>query len=280
MKKIITIMLVFFLAGCGSANINEEDPDDEKKELLSVFTIDLNVSGDVTEGEEYLVYLMRPGIKETEPGKATQGGYFGPFETVSRKVIIDSDFNWDLDWYIEDATSNNEKLYVYVSTKEDFYLRNPLNEPVELAFVENKDEETKTNIKYGVYNASVKVDVNDVFPEGVLSLTFPDATFVIKLTFDTPPSESAFEVSIHRPDPNSSDGISMVRIGRLARSFQYWDTPFFKDDNMKAWSGYIVVRDFNTNAVIPYEGYPKKVEFDDNGKCIENDIIEIKIINP
>ena len=278
MKKFITIMLVFFLVGCGSGSNVDKEPDDDKKELLSVFTIDLNVSGDVAEGEEYLVYLMRPGIKETEPGKATQSGFYGPFETVSRKVTIDTDFNWDLDWYIEDAASNNEKLHIYVSTKEDIYLRNPLNEPVELEFTENKDEDTKINIKYGVYNESVKVAVNDVVPAGVLSLTFPDATFVIKLVFDTPPSESSFEVSIHRPDDKSSDGISMVRIGRLARAFQYWDTPFFKDDNLKAWTGYIVVRDFNTNAVIPYEGYPKKVEFGEDGKCLEADVIEIKLL--
>lgn len=278
MKKIITLLLVFFLVGCGSASNNEKDPDDEKKELLSVFTIDLNVSGDVSDGEEYLVYIMRPGIKESEPGKATQSGFYGPFETVSRKVTIDTDFNWDLDWYIEDAASNNEKLFVYVTTKEDIYLRNPLNEPVELKFIENEDEDTKINIKYGVYNESVKVEVNDVLPSDVLSLTFPDATFVIKLVFDTPPTESSFEVSIHRPDDSASDGISMVRLGRLARSFQYWDTPFFKEDNLKAWTGYIVVRDFTTNAVIPYEGYPKKVEFDDNGKCIEKDIIEIKLL--
>jgi hypothetical protein len=69
----------------------------------------------------------------------------------------------------------------------------------------------------------------------------------------------------------------MVRIGRMARAFQYWDTPFFKDDNLKTWNGYIVVRNIDTNAEIEYEGYPKKVEFDDNGKCLEADIIEIKM---
>jgi hypothetical protein len=42
----------------------EKEPDDEKKGLLSALTIDLNVSGDVMKGEEYLVYLMRPGVKE------------------------------------------------------------------------------------------------------------------------------------------------------------------------------------------------------------------------
>lgn len=278
MKKYIILLLVFLLVGCGSSGGEDKDPVDEKDELLSTFTIDLNVSGDVSEGEEYLVYLMRPGILEDEPGEATQSGYYGPFETVSKKVVIDSDFNWDLDWYIEDAASNNEKLHIYVTTKEDIYLRNPLNDPVAIEFVENKDEETNTNVKYGVYKESVKVDVTDAIPDGILSLTFPDATFVIKLIFDTPTSESAYEVSIHRPSDTSSDGISMVRIGRMARAFQYWDTPFFKDDNLKAWNGYIVVRNIDTNAVIEYEGYPKKVEFDENGKCLEADIIEIKLL--
>jgi hypothetical protein len=278
MRKLLIFLLVFLLVGCGPSSNNEQDPkDNENKELLSAFTIDLNVSGDVSDGEEYLVYLMRPGILETEPGKATQSGFYGPFETVSRKVIIDTDFNWDLDWFIEDAASNNEKLHIYVSTKDDIYLRNPLNEPVEIRFVENEDEETNTNVKYGVYEESVKVDVTDAFPQGILSLTFPDATFVIKLTFDTPPSESSFEVSIHRPDPNATDGISPVRAGRLARAFQYWDTPYFESDRLDTWSGYIVVRDYHTNAVIEYEGYPKKVEFDENGKCLEADIIEIRM---
>jgi hypothetical protein len=270
-------LLVFLLVGCGYSNGDDKDPVDEKKELLSVFTIDLNVSGDVSQGEEYLVYLMRPGVLESEPGKATQSGFYGPFETVSRKVVIDTDFNWDLDWFIEDAASNNEKLHIYITTKEDIYLRNPLNDPVEIEFVENTDEETNTNVKYGVYKESLKVDVVDSFPDGVLSLTFPDATFVIKLTFDTPPSESAFEVSIHRPDDRASDGISIVRTGRMARAFQYWDTPFFISDKLEAWNGYIVVRNIDTNAVIAYEGYPKKVEFDENGICLEADIIEIRM---
>jgi hypothetical protein len=277
MKKYIILLLVLLLVGCGSSGGEDKDPVDEKDELLSVFTIDLNVSGDVSQGEEYLVYLMRPGILESEPGKATQSGYYGPFETVSGKVEIDMDFNWDLDWYIEDATSNNEKLHIYVTTMDDIYLRNPLNDPVAIEFVENKDEETNTNVKYGVYKESVKVDVKDAFPKDILSLTFPDATFVIKLTFASPTSESAYEVSIHRPSDTSSNGIGMVRIGRMARAFQYWDTPFFKDDNLKTWNGYIVVRNIDTNAEIEYEGYPKKVEFDENGKCLEADIIEIKI---
>lgn len=268
------------LVGCGSSSNGEKDPDDVKKELLSSFTIDLNVSGDVSDDEEYLVYLLRPGILESEPGKATQSGFYGPFETVSRKVLIDTDFNWDLDWFIEDAASNNEKIHIYVTTLEDIYLRNPLNDPVEVEFVENKEEETNTTVKYGVYKESVKVDVKDAFPQGILSLTFPDATFVIKLTFASPTSESAYEVSIHRPSDTSSNGIGMVRIGRMARSFQYWDTPFFKEDILKAWNGYIVVRNIDTNAEIEYEGYPKKVEFDENGRCKESDIIEIKILKP
>ncbi|MBV1709960.1 MAG: hypothetical protein KMY54_08885 [Erysipelothrix sp.] len=277
MRKFIVILLVMFLAGCASSNGKDKDPVDEKKELLSAFTIDLSVSGEVSDGEEYLVYLMRPGVLESEPGKATQGGFYGPFETVSRKVVIDTDFNWDLDWFIEDAASNNEKLHIYVTTKEDIYLRNPLNDPVVIEFVENKDEETNMNVKYGVYKESHQVNVIDAFPEGILSLTFPDATFVIRLIFDTPPSESSFEVSIHRPDANATDGISPVRAGRLARASQYWDTPFFESDRLDTWSGYIVIRDYHTNAVILYEGYPKKVEFDKNGKCLEADIIEIKM---
>lgn len=277
MKRIIAFILVFLLVGCGSS-VNKKDSDDnEKKEFFSAFTINLNVSGEADEGEEYLVYLMRPGILETEPGKATQSGFYGPFETVSRKVVIDTNFNWDLDWYIEDAASNNEKLHIYVTTKEDIFLRNPLNDPIAIEFVENKEEATKTTIKYGVYKESVKVDAYDAYPKGVLSLTFPDATFVIKLTFATPTSASSFEVSIHRPDDKATDGISAYRTGRLARPFQYWDTPFYKSDKLEAWSGYIVIRDFNTNAVIPYEGYPKKVEFDENGKCLEADIIVIKM---
>ena len=69
----------------------------------------------------------------------------------------------------------------------------------------------------------------------------------------------------------------MYRIGRLDREFQYWDTPFFSSDSLKDWSGYIVVTDYDTNARVNYEGYPKFVEFDENGKCVEGDVIRILV---
>ena len=282
MRKFLALFLALILiAGCSTNTPNpngKDDPKDPaKEELFSKFTISLDVNNSDATSEEYYVYLMKPSFKESEPGKQTQSGFYGPLLTQDKQVEIDMEFNFDLNWYIEDAASTNEELYLYVTTIEDYYLINPLNTPTVVKFIENKDEDTSSLYHYGTKNDQLSVSITDKYPDGVISLPFPDATFVIKLEFESEPSKKTYEVSIHKPNPDAQDGIGIYRNGRLSREFQYWDTPFFSSDSLKDWSGYIVVTDYDTNARVNYEGYPKFVEFDENGKCVEGDVIRILV---
>jgi hypothetical protein len=183
---------------------------------------------------------------------------------------------WDLHYYIENAADN--KLEVIVCTTEDIYLRNPLNEGVEVRFVENDDAESSSFVPYLSSVENVTVDFTDKYPDGVLSLTFQDATFVIKLEFDDNSQKgNSYEVSIFKRDNNMPNGIGIVRIGRICRAFQYYDTPFFKDDNLANWNGFIIIKRFDNNEQVEYEGYPMELTFDINGKCEQGDIIRVKL---
>lgn len=282
MKKHWMILVILLLLGsCASAPktpSNNESTDPVNDELLSKLTISLNVLNSDATSDEYYIYLLPAGVKETEPGKATQSGYYGPLKTVNKQVEIDMEFNFDLNWYIDEAKAAGKNLELYVSTIEDRYLRNPLNTPIPIDFLENKDEATKDLYHYGVKQSNLSIDVTDKYPDGVISLTFPEATFVIKLEFENEAPKNSYEVTIHRPDSTMPDGIGIYRIGRINRGFQYWDTPFFKEDQLQHWSGYIIVNDFDTNARVNYEGYPRFVEFDENGKCVEGDVVTIKLL--
>lgn len=93
--------------------------------------------------------------------------------------------------------------------------------------------------------------------------------------FDQPTEESAYEVSLYTPSDTAEDGIGMIRTGRLARSFQYWDTQFYA--NEVQGKRVVIVADNDTNARIEYEGYPLWLDFNDDGTCKDGDIITIKM---
>ena len=102
--------------------------------------------------------------------------------------------------------------------------------------------------------------------------------FVIKFEFEEgfKPTGS-YETSIFWNDPNMPNGIGIVRVGRINRDFQYWDTPFYKSDNLASKTGTIIIKDLNSNKNILYEGYPMTVSFDKGGNCVNGDIVKIKI---
>ncbi|MHC1735540.1 MAG: hypothetical protein AB9921_07740 [Erysipelotrichaceae bacterium] len=278
-KKLMIVFTLFLVILSGCSKTAKQDPDDEPVPtgIFPQVTLKLELTNPEENDDRYLVYLMVPGTKTEEPGKAQQGNYYGPFETdADLSVTIDFEFNWDMDYYVSTAIeAGHKKLQVYVTTMEDIYLRNPLNEETFIDLVENKDEATKADYGYGSLVEKKTVEITDAYPEGVLSLTFPDATFVIKLNVPEGTTKS-YEVSIHRPN-STGDGVSMVRIGRIDRAFQYYDTPFFKEDKLETWSGFIVINDFDTGANIEYEGYPRYVEFDADGKCKDGDIVIINM---
>lgn len=280
MKKIIIVLFVLMLAACSAGTPKTENDDTPKPGKFTTLSIQTELTNAAEKDDFYNVYLLAPGVKKTEPGQATQSGMMiGPFATAAQgKIDFDLEDSFDLNWFLDGIDGDVKKLEVYVVTAADIYLRNPLNKMTTVEFAINNDAKTKDNYKYTTPLETVKISITDKYPEGVLSLAFPDATFVIKLAFpEGMVPKSSYEVSIHRPSSTAPDGIGMIRIGRVDRKFQDWDTPFFKDDKLETWSGTIVVTDFDTNARIMYEGYPKRITFDANGKCTEGDIITVTL---
>lgn len=241
----------------------------------TTLTIQTHLTNPEDKDDAYLVFLIQPGSLPTEPGAAKQG--CTPFETDENgAVTIDLRYNENLAYQIEKSQDNS--LQLVVTTQEDIYLRNPLNEETLIHFIPNDDEITSWELPYYADKEQIDVDITDKYPDGVLSLTFPDATFVIKLTFEDGyvPSD-AYVVTVKKPSDTASDGIGMEGMGRICRPFQYWDTPFFVDDMMQHWSGLIVVTDFETDERVYYEGFPMQVTFDSEGRCEQGDIVTIKL---
>lgn len=279
-KKALLILLSgLLLTGCNN-NIKEQEKEITKYESLTIKT---QITNEDSKDSSYLVYLMPVGLLNREDGYANQSGYYGPFETDSNgEVIIDMEYNYDIAYYLD--SSDNEKenyLEVLITTKEDKYIRNPLNAYTEVKFISNYIEGEYNEFPYYLSIEQLVVPFKDKYPDGVLSLTFQDADFVIKFEFEEgyKPTNS-YETFIFWNDPSMPDGIGIVNVGRINREFQYWDTPFYKKDNLASKTGTIIVRDFNTNQRINYIGYPKTVSFDKDGNCIQGDIVKIIIPKP
>jgi|LSQX01.1.fsa_nt_gb hypothetical protein len=284
-RKIISILFITLLiTGCGKENSKTNDNissnDSQLNEKLVIKTKLTNIEA---KDDSYLVYLMPVGLLNPEPGYANQSGYYGPFETDENgEVEIDLVYNRDLAFYLEKPENKKlNHLEIFISTKEDKYLRNPLNEKTEIEFIKNPTTEPYPEIPYYSAVSEITVPFIDKYPDGVLSLTFQDADFVIKFEFEddfTP--KNSYETFIFWNDPSVPSGIGMINVGRINREFQYWDTPFYKKDNLASKTGTIIVKDFDTNAQINYVGYPKIVSFDKDGKCTSGDIVKITIPKP
>lgn len=256
-----SLVLALFVSGCNSNN-KKNDPEEENPVALREELVIQTKSITNKEGGEYSIYFLHVAERNEEPGAANQWA-LGPFEVDENgKCIVDLSTNFQLDikTYLENWTGGNKnKLELFIVTKEDHYIRNPLNEKTIVEFGANSSSDPYSEPPYYAKENDLEVTFYDTFPDGVLSLTFPDATFVIKLEFEIENKHKAYEVSIHWDDSSHAGEIGIIRVGRISREFQYWDTPFFKSDNLAGKSGKIVIVDFDTDERIPYLGYPKTV---------------------
>jgi hypothetical protein len=272
MKKLWLLLLTLLLVtGCSSSSKEEEVNESIKYEK---FTIKTEITNEAEKDNKYLVYLMPVGVLNTDPGYANQSGYYGPLETdANGEVEIDLSYNRDIAWYLN--SDENDKpgyLEVYITTVEDIYIRNPLNKKQEIKFIKDNSGEPYPEYEYYSSVEEVTVPFTDKYPDKVLSLTFQDATFVIKFEF-----EDGFE-----PTNSYVAGLNwtgtMYNTSRINRKFQYWDLPFFQSDKLENRVGTIQVKHFDTNEPIAYEGEPKTLTFDADGKCEQGNIITIKIL--
>ena len=282
----LLILILSLLIGCGSRSKSEDIPkvDDKKSEEVSLessskLNINLNVLN--KEGEDevdpYYVYFVVPGKKQEDLGKATQSGKSKPYLTDNKgTLVIDISEDYDLQYLISDPESSREfSLELYVTSLEDIYIRNPLNQKTVIDFDVLKDEDSDFIYDYKFLTPNLDLDIVDKYPDGVLSLTFTDAVFVVKLNFDPPSTKTAYEVSLYLPSDKSENGIGYTRIGRLAKEFQYWDSQFYA--NEVTGTRAVVISDTDTNEIIEYEGYPLWLDFNDDGTCKDGDIINIKM---
>lgn len=280
LKKILTLLiLILFISGCGSnagkKNV-ENGKQEEKHDKLVIKT-------KVTNKEEkggYLIYFMHVGERKEEAGEANQSA-FGPFETDEKgEYVLDLKLNYnkDVGTYLKSGEGKEKnKLEMFIVTKEDIYIRNPLNKKTIVEFIPNESDEDYPDPAYFSKEKEIEVTFTDKYPEGVLSLTFQDSIFVIKLDFDGEIPQKSYEVSIFWNDPSKPSGIGTIRVGRISREFQYWDTPFYKTDNLASKTGTIIIKNLDTNKTVEYEGYPKTVSFDKDGNPIGDKVFKIKL---
>lgn len=282
-KIIIMFALIILLTGCGSNvakdNVDNKNHNGNQNGKNDSLVIKTKVTNKKEKGG-YLIYFMRLGERNEEPGFANQSA-FGPFETDENgEYVLDLNYNVykDVSSYIKAGIGKDkEKLEMFIVTKEDIYIRNPLNKKTIVEFVFNEKGEDYSEPLYYSKEKEIEVSFTDKYPDGVLSLTFQDAEFVIKLEFDKEPPNKAYEVSIFWNDPTKPGGIGIVRDGAISRPFQYWDTPFTNIAKNAGRTGTIVIKDFSTDASVDYEGNPKTVSFDKDGNPVGDKILKVKI---
>lgn len=289
MKKLLVLFVVLLslLIACNNEKVNNKNQEvnNENQEVVqnnqvmdevessqaevgsSTFVIEIeHLNSNETDGKFY-VYLVEPNA-ELGSEKAFKGMKYGPLEVdENNQVIVDLESNYNLAGLIK--RSDAYAVQVVVASEEDIYLRNPLNEKQIIEFEENTDEDTM--YLYELYSKEdhVKVAFKSGYPEGILSLSHRDAIFVMKVV----PSPDAEVDKSYVAGIEYEDGLTYW-IARIARAYNYYDAPFFEGDLINK-AGSVVVKDYDTDERLEYEGQPMNLEFDENGKCKSGDIIEI-----
>lgn len=108
-KSFIIFMIFGLLFGCSNTNVDKKIPESKDNQTSEKdskgshqLAINLNLLNPSEEKDTYYVFLVVPGQKEIEPGKATQSGMSKPFETdKDGKVTINLEDNYDLQFLID-----------------------------------------------------------------------------------------------------------------------------------------------------------------------------------
>ncbi len=270
MKKILIIMIMLIIAGCSS---NEGEVKTEKKvekNLYDTIKIDVNLLNEQT--DEYYVFLVVPG-KIGVDGKATSiNDFYGPIEVENFKAEIDLKYNNKVEYLLEEL--KEKKLQLVITTHEDYLIRNPLNQETFVNFEKGEDEYFK---EYFSTQEKFSVDIVDKYPDGVLSLPWPEADFVVKLRFKEgfEPRHS-YSVCLRERDETRPTGVTFFCPGSpLSNKSNYYNAVFYSD-NFKNYKGQIEIIGEQPKRV-NYENEPIFVEFDHQGKPIGDSVVEVII---
>ena len=267
MKKFILLLLILFLVGCSKGSTLEEENIVEEGAFEKIF-IDIDLENEQT--DEYYVFLVKPGTLGKD-GKATRiTDFYGPVEVEDFKAELDLIFNDKVTYLLDEL--DEKKLQLVITTKEDFLIRNPLNEET-FVYFEKKDEIS------GYFSTKEKFDVSiiDKYPDGVLSLPWPEADFVVKLKFkDGITPRHSYGVRIREFSDRTPSGLGLLIKGSpLSNESNYYNAVFYSE-YLKGFAGVLEIEGQQPKTV-DYEGNPLTLRFDEFGKHIGDDVIEITI---
>ena len=268
MKKLLIVLIMLLLTGC-FAKEKAEEKKEEKAEMGSYETISVDVNLLNEQTDEYYLFLVKPGTIGQDGVATSISDFVGPFEIEEFKVELElskSNIRKLLDGAAE------LKLQLVITTREDHLIRNPLNEEMFISF-----EADEFMLNYLSTQENFKIDIVDKYPDGVLSLPFPDADFVIKLKFkDGITPRHSYNVGIREVMASSPTGLGVLRMGApLSNKGNYYNAVFYSQ-NMKNYVGVLEIEG-EVLQKVSYEGSPLRIEFDENGKPKGNSVIEVII---
>ncbi len=268
MKKGLLILLLLLSTGC-FAKEKVEEKKESKVEigLYETIRVDVNLLNEQT--DEYYLFLVKPGTIGQDGAATSIYDFVGPFEIEDFKVELElskSNIRKLLDG------ADELKLQLVITTREDHLIRNPLNEEMFISF-----ELDEYMLNYLATKQNFKIEIVDKYPDGILSLPFQDADFVVKLKFKegiTP--RHSYNVGIREVMASSSTGLGLIRIGApLSNKGNYYNAVFYSQ-NMKNYVGVLEIEG-EVLQNVSYEGGPLRIEFDENGKPKGDAVIEVII---
>jgi len=269
MRKFFVI-LILLITACSNG---KEAKDDEKKveqQLYDEITISLNLLNEQT--DNYYLFLVKPGVIKYDLERPNFSDYYGPIEIdgFQKKLTISEHFG--IEYLLE--VLEEKKLQIAITTREDYLLRNPLNKELFIYF----EDEGEFGTYFRSKNETFNIDIEDKYPNGVNSLSFPKAQLAIKLVFDEgiEPANS-YSAKIRQFDNKTPSGLGLFAPGTpLINKQNYYNAAFFGDH----FINYAGILEISTsdNRRVRYEGEPITISFNEEG-IPENPRMIIKILD-
>lgn len=258
MKKILFLFIFLFTACTSSSSETNNFENVDSNELYSEVTINVNLLNEQT--DDYYLFFVKPDVIKYDLTRPKFSDYYGPIEIDGFSVTLDLTEHRGIEMLLE--VLDEKKLQVAITTREDYLLRNPLNEETFIYFEEN---ETYQFPKYKSKTEVIKVDIVDKYPDGINSLAFPDAKLAIKLIFaEGVEPTTSYIARIREFSSTSSTGLGIYAPGSPLINKQNYYNAAFSGDHFKGYSGVLEIVDSN-NRRVRYEGEPVTIHFDENG---------------
>lgn len=275
MKKLLFATLIALaLTACSKGDTPDNgaliEPPQSTEKDFSETRIDLDIVVKNENARGYNLYLMAPGVYIPNPDPEDRihpHEYIGPFEFENGSYNLLNTF--EISSYLKQK--NTDKLEVFVAAKEDLFILNPLNEQI---FLEFEQDETSFN-GYFMKTNHINLPIKDQFPDGVASIIYPDADFIVKLDFDIlGDNQETYVVGIDfDPNPSIISGVSAVVHGHT-----YFEAPFYHEmDDLANHTGTIYVQYIGATELLNYDNSPIVVTFDEKGQPAGDNLITISV---